>query len=144
MAKTYTTLWEAFASGEGFGSALTGSETTQDYRKRTQDFYDQVIGPTFYGSGAENIGGKAVLIGIPAESSITVDPGNFMYFHKQYIGSLGATYPERDFDMYLQWHKEGKFPLDKLVTDRYTLEDIAIACDDLHNGKITGRAIVEF
>ena len=96
------------------------------------------------GSGAENIGGKAVLIGIPAESSITVDPGNFMYFHKQYIGSLGATYPERDFDMYLQWHKEGKFPLDKLVTDRYTLEDIAIACDDLHNGKITGRAIVEF
>ena len=96
------------------------------------------------GSGAENLGGKAVLIGIPAESSITVDPGNFMYFHKQYIGSLGATYPERDFDMYLQWHKEGKFPLDKLVTDRYTLEDIAIACDDLHNGKITGRAIVEF
>ena len=46
--------------------------------------------------------------------------------------------------MYLRWHKEGKFPLDKLVTDRYTLEDIAIACDDLHSGKITGRAIVEF
>lgn len=96
------------------------------------------------GSGAENIGGKAVLIGIPAVNEIIVNPENFMYFHKQYIGSLGATYPERDFDMYLQWHKEGKFPLDKLVTDRYTLEDIGIACDDLHNGKITGRAIVEF
>ena len=64
--------------------------------------------------------------------------------HKQYIGSLGATYPEQDFEMYLRWHKEGKFPLNKLVTDRYTLEDIAIACDDLHSGKITGRAIVEF
>ena len=30
------------------------------------------------------------------------------------------------------------------LTDRYTLEDIAIACDDLESGKITGRAIVEF
>ena len=96
------------------------------------------------GSGADNIGGKAVLIGIPSQNSISVNPENFMYFHKQYIGSLGATYPERDFEMYLRWHKEGKFDLNELVTDRYTLEDIAIACDDLQSGKITGRGIVEF
>ena len=96
------------------------------------------------GSGADNIGGKAVLIGIPAVHDISIDPRNFMFKHKQNIGSLGATYPEQDFEMYLRWHKEGKFPLDKLVTDRYTLEDIAIACDDLESGKITGRAIVEF
>ena len=96
------------------------------------------------GSGADNVGGQAVLIGIPAVYDISIDPRNFMFKHKQYIGSLGATYPEKDFEMYLRWHKEGKFPLDKLVTDRYTLEDIGIACDDLHSGKITGRGIVEF
>ncbi|GIT12591.1 MAG: hypothetical protein CM1200mP33_7770 [Chloroflexota bacterium] len=97
------------------------------------------------GSGADNIGGKAVLIGIPAVHDISVDPRNFMFKHKQYIGILKVRpSPEQDFEMYLRWHKEGIFPLDKLVTDRYTLEDIAIACDDLHSGKITGRAIVKF
>jgi Zn-dependent alcohol dehydrogenase len=46
--------------------------------------------------------------------------------------------------MYLRLYKEGKFPLDKLVTKRYSLDQINEACNDLQNGKILGRAIVEF
>ena len=40
--------------------------------------------------------------------------------------------------------REGRLPLDKLVTRRYTLEQINDACEALAHGEISGRAIVEF
>ena len=95
------------------------------------------------GPGADNHGGMAVLIGMPAKQ-MTVDPGQFMYHQKLYRGSLGATYPERDFEQFLRWHHEGKFPLEKLVTRRYTLDEINDACNDLQNGEILGRAIMVY
>lgn len=95
------------------------------------------------GSGADNHGGMAVLIGMPGKE-MTIDPGLFMYHQRQFRGSLGATYPDKDFAMYLRWYKEGKFPLDKMVTRRYALEDINQACDDLESGNIAGRAIIEY
>ena len=95
------------------------------------------------GSGADNIGGMAVMIGMPGPE-MTLWPGHFMLHQRQYRGSLGATYPDKDFNMYLRLYKEGKFPLDKLVTKRYKLDDINEACDDLQSGKILGRAILEF
>ena len=95
------------------------------------------------GPGADNHGGMAVLIGMPG-NEITIDPGMFMYHQRQYRGSLGATYPEKDFEMFLRWNEEGKFPLEKLVTRRYRLDDINQACDDLDAGEILGRAIIEY
>ena len=95
------------------------------------------------GPGADNHGGMAVLIGIPGDE-LTLDPRLFMMGQRQYRGSLGATYPETDFPMFLRWHQEGKFPLDKLVTRRYRLDQINEACDALAAGDILGRAIVEF
>jgi Zn-dependent alcohol dehydrogenase len=95
------------------------------------------------GMGADNLGGMAVLIGIPPKE-MTIDPGLFMYEQRRFCGSLGATYPDSDFPMYLRWFQEGKFPLDRLVTRRYRLEQINEACDDLHEGRILGRAILEY
>lgn len=95
------------------------------------------------GIGADNFGGMAVLVGIPQEK-VTIDPNLFVYGQRQYRGSLGAAFPDRDFPMYLRWHREGKFPLDRLITRRYGLEQINEACHDLHCGHILGRAILEF
>ena len=95
------------------------------------------------GPGADNDGGMAVLIGLPGWD-ITIDSRLFVFHQRQYRGSLGATYPDRDFPMFLRWHQEGKFPLDKLVTRRYKLDDINEACDALKSGDILGRAIIEF
>jgi Zn-dependent alcohol dehydrogenase len=94
------------------------------------------------GPGADNHGGMAVLIGIPGKE-MTLDPSLFMR-QRIFRGSVGATYPERDFPMFLRWHREGKFPLDKLVTRRYKLEQINEACDALESGEILGRAILEY
>lgn len=95
------------------------------------------------GVGADNFGGTAVLVGVPQEK-VTIDPALFVYGQRIYRGSLGASFPDQDFPMYLRWHKEGKFPLDQLITRRYALEDINEACHDLHTGQILGRAILEF
>ena len=97
------------------------------------------------GSGAENHGGMAVLIGMPqADQEMTIWPGHFMFHQRRYRGSLGATYPDKDFPMYLRLHREGKLRLDDMVTRRYKLEDINQACNDLQAGEITGRAIIEY
>ena len=75
---------------------------------------------------------------------MTLDPRLFTLHQRQFRGSLGATYPEKDFAMFLRWHREGKFPLDKLITRRYSLDQINEACDALEAGEVLGRAIVEF
>ena len=66
-----------------------------------------------------------------------------MLGQRRFLGSLGATYPIEDFEMFLRWYREGKFPLDKLVTKRFKLEEINEACDELRAGKILGRAVIE-
>ena len=95
------------------------------------------------GQGASNIGGTAMLVGIPQEK-ITIDPQLIVQGQRIFRGSLGAAHPDQDFPMYLRWHQQGKFPLDKLITRRYRLEEINEACDHLHSGQILGRAILEF
>ena len=95
------------------------------------------------GPGADNHGGMAVLIGMPGPE-MTLDPRLFMSTQRRYRGSLGATYPEKDFATFLRRHREGKFPLDKLVTRRYSLDQINEACDALEAGEILGRAIIEY
>ncbi len=95
------------------------------------------------GPGAGNDGGMAILVGVPGDR-MAIDPKLFMIYQRRYRGSLGATYPDRDFAMYLRMHAEGKFPLDKLVTRRYRLDQINEACGALEAGRILGRAIIEF
>ncbi|MBG94687.1 MAG: alcohol dehydrogenase [Chloroflexi bacterium] len=97
------------------------------------------------GSGASNQGGVAVLIGLPnTDESMAIPPRQFVGGQRQYRGSLGATYPDTDFPMFLRWFKEGKFPLDKLVTQRYPLSQVNEAYTALQNGDILGRAIIEY
>ena len=95
------------------------------------------------GFGADNLGGTAILIGLPHENhEMSLPPRDFVAGQRQYRGSAGATYPDTDFPMFLQWHKEGKFPLDKLITRRYPLNEIDDAYKALQAGEILGRSIL--
>jgi Zn-dependent alcohol dehydrogenase len=84
----------------------------------------------------------AVLLGIPV-SDVLVDLNAILLYQRHYCGSLGATEPETDFPLFLEWVREGKFPLGKLVTNRYSLEQIQEARAALEEGQILGRAIIE-
>ena len=95
------------------------------------------------GPRADNQGGMAVLLGIPV-ADVSVDLNAILLYQRHYCGSLGATEPETDFPLFLEWVREDKFPLEKMVTNRYPLEHIEEARVALEEGQILGRAIIEF
>lgn len=105
---------------------------------------EQVIPATRTGRFGVGSGGTAVYVGIPT-TQVELDPIQLLYFERKLMGSLGGTTcPERDFPLYLDWHRQGVLDLDQLVTARYGLEQINQACVDLENGQISGRAILQF
>jgi len=91
------------------------------------------------GPRADNRGGMAVLLGIPV-SDVTIDLNSILLHQRHYRGSLGATDPDTDFPLFLEWVRDGKFPLGKLVTNRYSLEQIDEALPALEEAQILGRA----
>lgn len=109
--------------------------------RQTTETINEVTRPG--GPGAANTGGTAILIGVPGRE-MTLNPRAMLSGQRSYRTSLGAAHPDRDFPIYLRWFRDGLFPLDKLVTDRYRLEQINEACAALQAGKIMGRAILEY
>jgi Zn-dependent alcohol dehydrogenase len=103
----------------------------------------QILGAVRQGGPrADNQGGTAVLVGIPV-SDVSVDLNSILLYQRHYCGSLGATEPDTDFPLFLDWVREDKFPLEKLVTNRYSLDQIEDARIALEEGQILGRAIIE-
>ncbi|HYR17369.1 MAG TPA: zinc-binding dehydrogenase [Mycobacterium sp.] len=92
----------------------------------------------------ERDGGVAVLVGVPHGQMPTL-PMHMLFGGKIYRGAPGGcSTPDRDFPLLVRWFKEGKMPLEDMVTRRYKLEQINEACDALARGEIAGRAIVTF
>lgn len=92
----------------------------------------------------ERDGGVAVVVGVPHGQPPVPDMA-MIFRGKVYRGAPGGcSTPDRDFPLLVRWFKEGKLPLDLMVTRRYTLEQINEACQALERGEIAGRAIVEF
>jgi Zn-dependent alcohol dehydrogenase len=94
------------------------------------------------GPRADNEGGTAVLVGIPV-ADVSIDLNEILLYQRRYCGSLGAVEPDTDFPLFLEWLREGKFPLGKMVTDRYSLEQVEEARIALEEGQVLGRAIIE-
>ena len=96
------------------------------------------------GSGAENKGGTSVLSGIPEKNDLEVEANEFLFYQKTYRGSLGATYPEEDFAYFLEMYHKGKFPINEMISETFSLNQINEAGDKLHNGQIAGRSIIKY
>jgi S-(hydroxymethyl)glutathione dehydrogenase/alcohol dehydrogenase len=82
-------------------------------------------------------GGNAVLLGVPklgTEASFVV---NTLYNDKSILGCrYGATRPHHDIPMLIGLYKAGRLKLDEMVTRTYPLDDVQLALDDLHDGKL--------
>ncbi|MFC5833961.1 zinc-binding dehydrogenase [Nonomuraea insulae] len=99
------------------------------------------VRPGVRGTGRR--GGIAVLVGIPREP-FELDSMDLIKGEKGLIGCEGGSCdPERDFATFVRWSLDGRFDPSALVTDRYRLDEINIAVDDLHHGRVRGRAIIE-
>lgn len=89
-------------------------------------------------------GGLVVIAGNPPEGEkISLNP--FDLKGKNITGSWGGlTNPDIDIPKYVDMYLSGKLKLDEFITDRFKFEDINDALKLLDDGKIRGRAIIEF
>jgi Zn-dependent alcohol dehydrogenase len=104
---------------------------------------EQVLPSVRPGIGGLREGGTAILVGVP-QTTVTLNMRD-LFSGRTFKGSIGGTSrPQSDFPTYLRWFKEGKLPLDLLVTQRFKLDQVNEACLALEEGQISGRAILEF
>lgn len=89
--------------------------------------------------------GTAVLVGIPPSgATFEVDPTEFIREEKVLTGSIfGSAHTHRDFLTYAQLYLDGALPLDRLITARYELADINVACANMLEGR-SGRGVIVF
>jgi Zn-dependent alcohol dehydrogenase len=105
----------------------------------------QILRAVRAGYSGLNKGGTALLIGItPPGAQATLDTSLFIGNRCFTRTSGGDCRPDRDFPIFIRWYRAGKLKLNDLVTNRYALEQINMAVDDLEHGRILGRGIVTY
>ena len=82
-------------------------------------------------------GGACTLLGVPklgTEASFVV---NAMYNDKSILGCrYGSTRPHHDIPLLVAFYKDGRLLLDEMVSQTYPLDEIQLALDDMHAGKL--------
>jgi len=88
-------------------------------------------------------GGVCVFATHPEQgNTISIDPYELIC-GKQIRGSWGGgSNPDLDIPIFAELYLQGKLPLEKLITKRYSLEAINEALDDLENHRV-GRPLIE-
>ena len=88
-------------------------------------------------------GGLCVFASHPAQGQkIAIDPYDLIC-GKQIRGSWGGSCsPDTDVPKFAELYRQGRLPLEKLITRRYKLDEINEALDDLAQGRV-GRPLVE-
>jgi Zn-dependent alcohol dehydrogenase len=121
-------------SGADFTFDCIGIKTTME----------QIVPACRSGYFGARDGGTAVLVGVPG-GNVELNAIDVLLHEKHFIGSLGGSCaPDRDFPRFLEWHDSGELDLDAMVTQRYQLDQINEATAALEQGRISGRAILEF
>jgi alcohol dehydrogenase len=80
--------------------------------------------------------GAAVLIGIPREGSeLTLPALTIPRMERRVLGSIyGSTKPERDFTHALDLYRDGRLPIDRLISHRLPLEEAERGFELMHSG----------
>lgn len=96
-------------------------------------------------TGVRGGGGGGVMILVGAiRDAVNLGGMTLINGQKSLVGTLGGnSVPERDFATFIDWFERGQLDLGQLVTDRYPLEEVNQAVDDLRSGRIRGRAVIE-
>ena len=83
--------------------------------------------------------GRLCIIGY-TNQNISINPAKIMFYEQEIIGSIGC----RPLDYYkiIDLIKEGKIKLDNLIANKYELEDINKALDELRASKVLRNIIL--
>lgn len=90
-------------------------------------------------------GGRTVTVGLPSPAARSeISPLLITAEARTIIGSyLGSAVPSRDIPRYAQLWREGRLPVEALISDTIALEDVNAAMDTLADGKAI-RQIIRF
>ncbi|GAB3270620.1 alcohol dehydrogenase catalytic domain-containing protein [Arthrobacter pigmenti] len=90
-------------------------------------------------------GGIAVLVGLPpAGQSISFDGLELAESGMRIIGSnYGSTVPGRDFPRLAELYLAGKLPVDELISDRISLDEVNEAFEAMRRGE-RARSVITF
>jgi len=89
--------------------------------------------------------GRIILVGVPRKGNETKIYTLPLHFGKRFSGSHGGeAIPNLDIPRYLNLYNNKKLKLNEIITKIYSLENINQAIDDMKNGNLSGRALVEF
>lgn len=128
------TILQTPVSGADFAFDCIGIKTTME----------QIVPACRSGHFGARDGGTAVLVGVPG-TTVELNAIDVLINEKHFIGSIGGSCaPDRDFPRFLEWQDNGDLDLDAMVTQRFGLDEINEATAALEQGRIAGRAILEF
>jgi alcohol dehydrogenase len=90
-------------------------------------------------------GGTTITAGLPPPTATWAMPSTNLVAEERTIkGSyIGTCVPSRDLPRYIDLYRQGKLPVDKLMSGRMKLDQINEGFDLLHEGKAV-RQVVTF
>lgn len=93
---------------------------------------------------ATAVGGTTVTVGLPApDARSTITPLTLTAEARTVIGSyLGSAVPSRDIPVYERLWREGRLPVEELISERIGIEDINGALDALAEGRAVRQVIL--
>ncbi len=91
-----------------------------------------------------DVGGTTVTVGLPApQDTSTVSPLTLTAEARVIVGSyLGSAVPARDIPMYAQLWREGRLPVESLISSTIGLDEINSAMDHLADGEAIRQIIL--
>lgn len=138
-----------------FGATHTINPKIQSIRKVIQEItngngVDYAIESAGYTKTIESAfdlvkinGGKCFFASHPKKGDkIKIDPFDLISGKNIYGSWGGGCKPDKDIPLLATMYNEGKLPLDKLITKKYTLDEINLALNDLENLNVFRPLIV--
>jgi Zn-dependent alcohol dehydrogenase len=91
-------------------------------------------------------GGTAVIAGLhSAKEKTPVSSGLLIFENKRLLGSfVGSAHPAVDLPKLVNLYRAGKLQLDQLITNRYLLDELGTAFEEMEAGAIAGRGVIMF
>ena len=81
--------------------------------------------------------------GAAPTATLALSPVNLVAEERTLKGSyIGTCVPSRDIPRYIELFRQGRLPVDRLMTGKLELEDINRGFDLLHEGKAVRQVIV--
>ena len=89
-------------------------------------------------------GGTTITAGLPPPThTINIPQVNLVAEERTGKGSyIGTCVPVRDLPRYIELYRRGRLPVDRLMSDHLTLDDINLGFDRLHEGKAVRQVVV--